>query len=285
MKYLVLILCLFVVTPVVKAQSTDPYPTRVVAGVKYRVHKVAKGETLYKIGKTYSCSVEDLKKINKNTDNIKIGDELLIPVNGASAKVAEVNSTPPKNTINHTVKKGETLNKIAKSYGISVAEIKAANNLSSDNLKIGQTIKIPAKTASQNAGNPVKVQDTSAQRPVLPKPKVEKVPDVNPGMPERPLPVAVNVEVLKEKEDILNARVVTGKMEDQRMFMMHPSLPKGTIVEVIHSQTGRMAYCRVVEHFNPSDFENAGILITPAVADKIGFNGISGELKIRYATP
>lgn len=283
MKYLVLFICLSACAPVIKAQTADPYPTRVVAGVKYRVHKVVKGETLYKISKTYSCSVDDLKKINKNTENIKIGDELLIPVKGVAAKAPEVNTNPPKNTINHTVKKGETLNKIAKSYGISVAEIKAANNLPSDDLKIGQVIKIPSKATQGNTGNPVKNQDTSAPRTIVPKPKVEKVPDVNPGIPERP--VAVNVEVLKEKEDVLNARVVTGKMEDQRMFMMHPSLPKGSIVEVIHTQTGRMAYCRVVEHFNPSDFENAGILITPAVADKIGFNGISGELKIRYATP
>ena len=42
----------------------------------------------------------------------------------------------------HTVKKGESLYSISKKYGKTVAQIKALNGLSSDNLKIGQRLLI-----------------------------------------------------------------------------------------------------------------------------------------------
>lgn len=48
-------------------------------------------------------------------------------------------------TKTHVVKRGENLYKIAKRNGITVAELKAANGLSSDELKAGQRLKIPKK--------------------------------------------------------------------------------------------------------------------------------------------
>lgn len=46
-------------------------------------------------------------------------------------------------TINHKIKKGEVLSIIANKYDLSVAEIKKANNLKSDNINYGKTLKIP----------------------------------------------------------------------------------------------------------------------------------------------
>jgi len=43
----------------------------------------------------------------------------------------------------YTVKKGDTLSKIAVNYNTSVSAIKKANGLTSDNLKIGQMLQIP----------------------------------------------------------------------------------------------------------------------------------------------
>lgn len=44
----------------------------------------------------------------------------------------------------HTVKPGDNLTKIAKKYGVSVNDIKTANNMSGDNLRPGQKLKIPS---------------------------------------------------------------------------------------------------------------------------------------------
>ncbi len=43
----------------------------------------------------------------------------------------------------HEVKKGETLYSISRSYGVSVDSVKKLNNFSSNDIKIGQKIKIP----------------------------------------------------------------------------------------------------------------------------------------------
>ena len=48
----------------------------------------------------------------------------------------------------YVVKKGDSLYQIAKKYNTTVDEIKKLNNLSSNTLKIGQNLLIPAKKAS-----------------------------------------------------------------------------------------------------------------------------------------
>lgn len=52
---------------------------------------------------------------------------------------------PKAKTTTHKVAKGETLFAIAKKYGVTVKQIKDANNMTSDKLSIGQRIKIPKK--------------------------------------------------------------------------------------------------------------------------------------------
>ncbi len=49
----------------------------------------------------------------------------------------------PKKTLDHTVKKGETLYSISRAYGCSVEEIMKTNQLNGTALSIGQLIKIP----------------------------------------------------------------------------------------------------------------------------------------------
>jgi LysM repeat protein len=58
------------------------------------------------------------------------------PNNGTSA-----GSTDLK-TVYYTVKKGDTLWKISSLYGVSVDDIRKANNLKNDNLQVGQKLKI-----------------------------------------------------------------------------------------------------------------------------------------------
>jgi LysM repeat protein len=60
------------------------------------------------------------------------------------------------------VKKGDVLEKIARSHHTSVQEIMKANRLSSTSLKIGQVLKVPGKTAIVKASQPkAQVQQAS----------------------------------------------------------------------------------------------------------------------------
>lgn len=74
-------------------------------------------------------------------------------------------STPSsQHFVEVTVKKGDILEKIAKSNGTTVQAIKEANKLTNDKLKIGQVLKIPAKTAGEKIAEAAKptVKETAS---------------------------------------------------------------------------------------------------------------------------
>lgn len=68
------------------------------------------------------------------------------PAPAAPKAKEKTKQTQPKGkTRTHTVQKGDNLYRLSVKYGVSVDEIKRANNLKDINLKIGQKLKIPVK--------------------------------------------------------------------------------------------------------------------------------------------
>jgi LysM repeat protein len=51
----------------------------------------------------------------------------------------------------YTVKSGDNLTKIATRFGVSLKAVRAANGLKTDSIKVGQKLKIPAKTSGAAA--------------------------------------------------------------------------------------------------------------------------------------
>lgn len=94
-------------------------------------YKVVAGDNLYSIANKYNTTVDEIKKLNNLTsNNLSIGQVLIIE-NGAT------------NNNTHKVVNGDTLYSIARKYNISVDELKKLNNLTSNNLSIGQILKVP----------------------------------------------------------------------------------------------------------------------------------------------
>ncbi|MDR9830751.1 N-acetylmuramoyl-L-alanine amidase [Vibrio sp. FNV 38] len=99
------------------------------------VHTVKKGEYLGKVAQQHKVSVAAIKRDNNlKSDTLRLGQKLKITVS--------VEELPPRK---HTVKRGEYLGKIASQYGVSVASVRSANNLRSDQLAVGQVLIIPNK--------------------------------------------------------------------------------------------------------------------------------------------
>ena len=96
-------------------------------------YTVVKGDTLSKIAREFNTTVEEIKRLNNLTsDLLQIGQVLFIPITAI---------TPIYET--YTVQKGDTLYGIAKKYDITVEELKGLNNITSNNLYIGQQLKVP----------------------------------------------------------------------------------------------------------------------------------------------
>lgn len=67
-----------------------------------------------------------------------------------ASKTIVLESKVPKK-ITHRIKRGEAVSIIAEKYGISVSQLKKANNLKSDNIRAGKTLKIPTNEMQQKS--------------------------------------------------------------------------------------------------------------------------------------
>jgi len=110
-------------------------------------HTVKRGETLYKIGKAYSVSVNQLKKANKLRGQlIHPGDVLTIPAklnNTSSAIKVDDTNNSAKELTTYTVEDGENLYRISIKFNISIGELKKINNLSGSKINAGQVLFVP----------------------------------------------------------------------------------------------------------------------------------------------
>ncbi len=123
----------------------------------YINYTVKPGDTLYSIARKNNISIETLEKDNALTSPIlRIGQILRIRLQSGSTQEVEEcigpDYTPPENTnyINYTVKKGDNLYNIAKTYNTSVSTIMNINNLNSSNLSIGQVLRIPSNNSNSS---------------------------------------------------------------------------------------------------------------------------------------
>lgn len=110
-------------------------------------HLCTPGQSLYAISKIYQTSVDSIKIWN-NLDSlsIKFGQSLwlkkktLVP-----SQVVDFNSEGNDIWVFHTVVAGESMYKIAKLYGVSVAEIQTLNDKLDFKVSIGEQLKIKKK--------------------------------------------------------------------------------------------------------------------------------------------
>lgn len=123
------------------------------------VHVVKSGETLSSIARKYHVSVSQLKRWNNlKSDRLSIGQRLVVYSSGNPMAQAGNDQPVERSTteITHTVKKGETLGKIAQKYKCTVTDLKRWNNLKSTTIQVGQKLKVyppENQNVSNNSGN------------------------------------------------------------------------------------------------------------------------------------
>jgi membrane-bound lytic murein transglycosylase D len=98
-------------------------------------HQVRPGESLWTIAQRFGVTVEALAAANgiSAREHLQIGQRLRVPAPGAG-----------RASVVHRVRAGDTLSKIAATYGVSVRSIMDANRLASTVIQIGQSLRIPA---------------------------------------------------------------------------------------------------------------------------------------------
>jgi LysM repeat protein len=144
------------VAPAAQLQPTPiptpaPQPTVVTPPVAAKTYKVVAGDSLWKIAKTENVSIAELMRANNLTDKsvLRPGQTLQIPSTTApSERTATTTAAPvPAGAQQYVVKAGDNLWEVARKHNTTVKALKSANNLTSDTLRVGQKLVIPAASA------------------------------------------------------------------------------------------------------------------------------------------
>lgn len=106
-------------------------------------HEVQSGESLWKIANKYNTTVDELIKINHLKSTV-IYPKQVIEIDGS-----EENGTESEGS--YTVKTGDTLSKIGNQFGVTVAELKAWNNLNSDIIHVGDVLALHGEPVKEIA--------------------------------------------------------------------------------------------------------------------------------------
>lgn len=136
--------------PTVPKDTLSPSKIKNTDGLKEYV--VAKGDNLNAIAKKFDVTSEELKDWNNmENDNILVGSKLIV----SSPKSTPADSL---NFNEYVVGQGDHLNSIAKKFNVTVEDIKKWNDLDSETLKYGTTLKIIKSTDNDVAVAQVKTQ-------------------------------------------------------------------------------------------------------------------------------
>ena len=131
------------------------------------VYVVKNGDYLGRIASRNRCTVAQIKRWNGlKSNNIRVGQRLVIYRGGggpstssssssttaaasSSSSSSSTQSSTPTGT--YTVKSGDTLSGIATRHGVTVNQLKQWNGLTSNNIKIGQKLKLNSSTAATSS--------------------------------------------------------------------------------------------------------------------------------------
>lgn len=116
-------------------------------------YTVKSGDTLYGISKSLNVTIAELQQWNNLSGNdIELGQDLIYYIRDDNTGVSEEESEPlisqsaGSQNVYYTVKSGDTLYGIAREHSMTISQLRDLNNLSGDNIRVGQTLAVKKKS-------------------------------------------------------------------------------------------------------------------------------------------
>lgn len=194
---------------------------------------VKEGDTLWGIANEVGTTVEALKQANNlKSDLIKPEDVLTYDLEAEVTYEEDAEGS-------YTVRSGDTLWSIAEQFGVSLDELYALNNLSSDLIHPGLVLNVGGEVASAPAVNEVEVEEVE---------KVE-VPTENAEVEEVEVPAASGAYVVEAGDTLYSIARATGVSIDELKALNGLSSDLITVGQVLVLE-GAVEEVEVVEENN-----------------------------------
>ncbi|MFP8871921.1 MAG: LysM peptidoglycan-binding domain-containing protein, partial [Myxococcota bacterium] len=135
--------------PIADAIDQIPASQRYAAQTRDVNYRVARGDTLSKIARRFKVSMSELVAINglRSRHKIRVGQRLKLPSDGRThrPRTTTVTQADIPNSGRYTVRRGDTVTRIAKRFGIEETQILEVNNLRNRNrIYVGQSLTLLA---------------------------------------------------------------------------------------------------------------------------------------------
>jgi len=155
----------------------------------------------------------------------------------------------------HTVAGNETMYSIASKYNLTLDQLKAKNNLTTNSLYVGQKLLISGQY-------PVKGEESSA---TLDPDSVDAVKNPSLRLP----PSRYGLSQMDEKGT--GVWIIDPDLDSSKMLVLHRTAPIGTIMKITNPMSNRSTFAKVVGKFTENEStKDVIIVMTKAVADALG---------------
>ena len=212
-----------------------------------KIHMVLAEETLFAISRKYGVKPNEIKAWNNLiTESLSIGQQLIIEQ--ISSETVLENKKPPvpfDRALKHYIQSGENMEQIADKRNVSPDSLRHWNNLSSDDLKIGQILWYRPYDRSE---------ESSISTEVFGKHVVEGI-----------------------------ARQIEDMVGTDKYLALHKKLPTGTLLEIRNLMNNKKVFVRVIGQL-PSTGINQDVLVrlTPISFKRLGILDARTRIELTY---
>ena len=158
--------------PVMAAIESIPKAERHVAQTRDLDYRVRRGDSLSTIARRFKVSVSELVAINglRSRHKIRVGQKIKLPDGGRGATPRRRSTPIEKSEMpaseRYTVRRGDTVSRIATRFGIDESEILDANQLRNRHrIYVGQTLALRKPAPGKVAAGEAKLQPSTPKQP------------------------------------------------------------------------------------------------------------------------
>jgi len=232
-----------------------------------------------KVEKKEEAKKEEPKAVEKKEEQPKVEER---KVEQPRAVKEPTTSTTSSEWTSHTVKSGESLFLISKQYGTSIEDLIQWNALTSNNLKVGQSLKV-GRAATIPMANEVKSQPTAA--PTQPTEKIVGSSEVVPAprevieAPKQEVTAPNTSGGFTNTKETGLAELIPGTEANKKYLVLHRTAPVGSVIRVKNEENNLTIFARVVGVL-PETGDNSKVLIKLSQAAFEQLKGVNARFPV-----